>query len=82
MGKTRTYSISQEGKEVMSITITQPNGVTYTNIQWDSKTGIVSAEINGERKPIPFSGISCGKLQPLSFSAEGISEIKFHYWYY
>lgn len=82
MAKTRTYTISQNGEEVMSITITQPDDVVYQNIQWDSKTGMVSAEIDGKRKPIPFTGKSCGKLMPAGFVAEGFRNIQFNYWYY
>jgi hypothetical protein len=69
--KTKTYSIKQNDKEVMSITITQPAGVTYNDIIWDSKTGMVSAIIDGVRKPIPFEGQSYGKLDPTGFTAYG-----------
>ena len=77
--KTKEYFIKQgEGKNektVMKITITQPAGVTYSDIIWDSKTGMVSAIINGVRKPIPFEGQSYGKLDPAGFTAHGFQAI-------
>jgi hypothetical protein len=70
--KTRTYTITQPnefGQEiaVFEITINEPEGVVYKNIEWDSKTGLITAniEIGGvvsERRPIPCSGKSLGTL--------------------
>ena len=80
----KTYIIKQENNIVMQITITFQDTETYENIQWDSRTGLVSANINGssERKLIPFKGISYGSLQPGPFEAIGISDIQYNYWYY
>lgn len=84
MVKTKTYSISQNGQVVMSITITQPKGVKYTNIQWDSKTGVVTANVNNSNKriPIPFIGEASGRISPGPFQTDGIYNINYHYWYY
>ena len=80
---TKTYTITQNGIKVFEIIIEQPSDKTYTNIQWDSKTGLVTAEIDGEsRTPIPFKGVSYGYLEPGPFEARNIYYIDYYYWYY
>lgn len=80
----KTYKITQNGEVVMSITITPPKGVTYTNIEWDSRTGLVTANVDGseQRKPINYTGQSYGTLQPEPFEAENIYHMSYNYWYY
>jgi hypothetical protein len=51
-------------------------------MQWDSKTGLVTAVIDGERKPIQYSGNSMGAIQPEDFTATNMTGISFRYWYY
>lgn len=81
---TKTYSIKQTGTTILTITITEPEGKTYSDIQWDSKTGLVTAIIDSdtERKPIPYIGKSYGTIQPGPFEAENIYSIKYNYQYY
>ena len=78
----KTYSIKQNEKTILSITIDPPTGTNYTNLQWDSKTGLVTAIVDGKRKPIPYTGKSYGTINPGAFTAENLSNISFHYWYY
>ena len=78
----KTYTITQNNKTILSITIEKPDNVEYTDIQWDSKTGLVTAIINGERVPIPYSGGSAGAISPENFQAENFTGISFNYWYY
>lgn len=81
---TKTFKIFQREQEVMSITITVPDNTTYDDIQWDSKTGLVTAKVNGasNRTLIPFTGVSLGALEPEPYTTENITSMKHHYWYY
>ena len=80
---TKTYKITQNDVTVLSITIDDPGGV-YRDIQWDSRTGLVTAVIgtNSERIPIPYTGNACGKLSPEAFTATNIYAMDYNYWYY
>ena len=84
MINSKTYKITQNGEVVMAITITLPPNTTYTNIEWDSRTGLVTANVNGEktRRAIPYTGTSYGTLQPGPFEAENIYHMSYNYWYY
>lgn len=73
--------------ENLHITVKQD---TY-NLQWDSKTGIVSGTAYGgsesTRKPIPYTGISLGAISASgALSNVALSPnngtLKYHYWYY
>lgn len=90
----KTYSIKQTNnlgveKTILEITIEQSddaNGIKYEDIQWDSKTGLVTAKVienNVEkgRQAIPFVGKSIGKIQPGPFTADEITDIQYSYWY-
>ena len=80
----KTYIIKQ-GTVTHSITITLPEGEieSYTEFQWDSRTGIVSAIKNGVRVPIPYTGDSLCKLEPGPItSTVNISELQYDFWYY
>jgi hypothetical protein len=82
---TKTYNIIQNGIPILSITIDQPTGVEYSDMQWDSRTGLVTAKINGgERKAIQYTGNSLGAIppDPNGFTAENVTGISFRYWYY
>ena len=52
-------------------------GPTFTNFKWDSKTGMVSAKINGAANEVPISyeGDSCGEI-PVG----GVNTIKIEKW--
>jgi hypothetical protein len=67
----------------MKITITEPPGVIYSNIVWDSRTGLVTAKVNGsDPEPIPYTGEALGKLKPGQFVANNITTMDYNYWYY
>lgn len=90
---TRTYTIEtwnplaleedEKFIKVLEITIEQPDGVKYSNIQWDSKTGLVTANINGseKREAIPYTGRGLGKIAPGPFRTSGVAVMNYHYWY-
>lgn len=87
----RTYKITQpdnSGTErtVLEISIEQPEGKFYKDILWDSKTGLVTAEvyiggISQGRQAIPYKGKGMGKLNPAPLTAHGISDMEYSYWY-
>lgn len=86
---TKTYLVKQNGETVYSVTITDPTASadktttpTYSEIQWDSKTGMVTAKVKGVRTPIPYIGKSYGTLQPAPFEVENIYAIEYNYQYY
>ena len=71
--------------------------IHYNSIEWNSKTGIVSALIDEERKPIAYTGTSLGGIRIGKQLSEQISwgrkesngtvsnsgySLKYHYWYY
>jgi hypothetical protein len=69
---------------------------TYTHhskIQWDSKTGIVSADVDGVRKAVLYTGNSLGGIPSGDELSWGIKSgdkklshsgcsLDYHYWYY
>jgi hypothetical protein len=67
--------------------------IHYNSIEWDSKTGIVSALIDGVRTPITYAGTSLGDIPIGSALSWGRKEsddavsndgysLKYRYWYY
>ena len=58
----------------------------YNSIEWDSKTGMVSAEVNGKRIAIPYTGNSLGGIPVGGIPSTDISinggTLEYHYWYY
>ena len=79
---TKTYSIIQNNKIIASITLDIYGN--YANIEWNSETGLVTAEIDGVRTAIPYTGNAHAQILPgyPVQATEGISEIKYRYWYY
>lgn len=87
----RKYKITQTNSAGLEITafeieIEQPDDKVYNKILWDSKTGLVTAEvyiggISQGRQAIPYKGKGMGKLQPAAFTAHGISDMEYSYWY-
>lgn len=80
--KSKTYIIKQNDKEVLKITIQEPEGVEYKNIRWDSKTGLVTAEVNNVQVLVPYTGNGLGTLEPGGFEASNIYAVSHNYWYY
>lgn len=83
------FAIKRGNNVIAQIAITPEDNVFYEDIQWDSKTGLVTAKVNNSniRTPIPYEGDGCINLPVLSgsetFTLVGdITEIKFHNWYY
>jgi predicted phage tail component-like protein len=66
----------------------------YEGVEWDSKTGIVSALISSVRKPIAYTGSSLGAIPVTSTAVSwGVKNgdsaltwtgcsLNYHYWYY
>ena len=82
--KTYTFIIKQTNRPDLSIEIDVPSDTTYHDVQWDSKTGLVTAFVNNSltRTVIPYRGNGCGKLEPAEFETEGFLDMKYNYWYY
>lgn len=84
MTYTKNYRIIQNEEDILSITVTFDSSAVYENIIWDSKTGLVTAEVDGEKMVLPHTGNSCGAIAPGVFSTEGLDpeDMDYHYWYY
>ena len=87
---TRTYTIQHSPDatgaytKTISITIDVEEDL-YTDYQWDSKTGLVTAALKtnpSKRVVIPHTGNSIAKIDPGPFTAENITSIQHNYWYY
>lgn len=79
----KIYKIKQNGVEIFSITVKFPSGAAYTDIQWDSKTGLVTAKKDSlDRVPLEYTGNALGTIEPGLYVTEGIYEMDHHYWYY
>ena len=79
---TQTFTIKQDGYVIASIEIDIYGN--YSDIEWNSDTGVVTAKIDGAPTAIPYKGNARAQLLPglpVKLS-EGITEIKYHYWYY
>jgi hypothetical protein len=72
--------VDENGEKIVKTEYTH-----HSEIQWDSKTGIVSAMVNNKRKPIMYIGDSLGTI-PVSDKKVEVSIndgiLKYHYWYY
>lgn len=71
----KTYTVSQTIGDTTiehSITITIPDNEisNYSNFQWDSRTGLVTAIKNGKRVPVPYTGNAVGTLQPGNYTIQ------------
>lgn len=72
--------------KVGTVQITIPEACT--NLQWDSKTGMVIAKPSGQNNQVPinFTGNSCGAIPVGGIASSAIDinggTINYHYWYY
>lgn len=84
MTYTKNYKIIQDGEAILSVVVTFDSSKLYTDITWDSKTGLITALVDGERVVLPHTGNSCGTIAPGTFETEGLSpnDMNYHYWYY
>ena len=84
MSYTKTYRVVQDEKEILKVTVTFDPSILYQDIIWDSKTGLVTAKVDGKRVVLPHTGKSCGTIAPGTFETEGLSpnDMNYHYWYY
>lgn len=77
-----------EFEVIKKIIIDPPSGTNYTDMEWDSRTGLVTGKINGDEKRviipyeegIPNSGL--GTLPPAAIETEGIQSMEFNYRFY
>ena len=81
--KKKTYKIIQNNITVFEFTVTYPDDTkTYLYPKWDSKTGLVTAEVDGKRIPLETSGVTTGTLEPAPFEAINVEAMDYNYWYY
>lgn len=80
----KTFTITEK----CYITVTPPTGKSYTDLIWNSKTGLVKAKLSGddESKPIPFTGNSLGEI-PIGENSDLKSlgnkvTLEYDFWYY
>ena len=59
---------------------------TCTNLVWDSRTGMVSATIDGKTRPVNYSGVSCGTIPTggiqINLTNLRFSQVEYKFWYY
>ena len=81
---TRTYKVIQNNREVLSATVTLDSSVSYQNIVWDSKTGLITAQVDEETVVLSHTGKAYGTIAPGEFTTIGFSpdDMNYHYWYY
>ena len=79
----KTYKIFQDGKTLFSITVTAPDEHSYTDLEWNSKTGLVTAkDENGKTVVLEATGDIVAKIPPKEFSTENISSVDYNIWFY
>ena len=95
-----TFSVGSLSITVPAQTATTEDETTtythYSDIEWNSKTGLVYATIDDERKLISFSGTALGQIPIEGISNWGLKSVsgstttyshenitlEYHYWYY
>ena len=86
-----TFKVGELEIKVPAATATKQDDGSYVythhkSIEWDSKTGVVSAEVNEKRVAISYTGNSFGAIPVGGISSTNISinggTLKYHYWYY
>ena len=81
--KEKRYQILQNNIPVFDFIVRYPDDTKdYNYIRWDSKTGLVTAEVDGVRIPLETIGITTGALEPDEFEALNITSMDYNYWYY
>lgn len=86
-----TFKVGELEIKVPAATATKQGDDPYVythhqKIEWDSKTGMVSAEVSGKRVAISYTGnslggIPVGGILPADISING-GTLNYHYWYY
>jgi hypothetical protein len=84
----KTEQIFKIGEVIITVG-NKTNSPSYSNLIWDSKTGLVTANIDGgsAREVVMYSGDSCGTIPTEGVEREDISlpagaTLQYHYWYY
>ena len=89
---TKYYRILQNNTKVAELSIDIAGN--YSNIEWNSENGLVTAKINGTRQAIPHKGTPLVKISPtlpttIEKSDDGITwetdedaVLYYRYWYY
>ena len=83
--KTRTYKITHGGDNTLEFSISLDDSLAgrYSNFEWDSKSGLITALDNTTEKRviIPHTGTTAGTIAPGPFTAEGLVSIDYNLWY-
>ena len=92
---TKTYMIKDANNSVLfefEVVIPDNNGVPlYTDLQWDSRTGLVTGARNAKRVPLETKGNTVGTIDPSAFiptsgsgalTGTNIISMDYNYWYY
>ena len=70
----------------LEITVGGVGSKSLTGVTWDSKTGMVSAKVDGDSDytPIPYTGTSTGAIPVGGTTTLDLNggTLKYHYWYY
>ena len=86
-----TFKVGELEIKVQAATATKQADGSYRythhkSIEWDSKTGIVSAKVNEKRVVIPYTGNSLGAIPVDGIASDDIAinggTLNYHYWYY
>ena len=83
-----TFVLFKTGNIIKDTSFTVENTIKVLedciDLEWDSKTGIVSGKVNGTRRPVRYSGVSTCGISPNG--AKNIylngATLNYHYWYY
>jgi hypothetical protein len=80
----KTYTVTQHGNVILEITISLPEAEAknYTNFQWDSSTGLVTALRGAKRVVVPSTGKSLGQIEPGPYEITNVTNVRHNFWYY
>lgn len=80
---TKTYTIKQNNQTLFEITVKAPDdNEVYSNIKWDSETGLVTAtKSDGKKVVLEYEGNGVGKIPPGPITTTNISSVDYRYSY-
>ena len=79
---TKTYTIKQNNQTLFEITVKAPDEYSYSNLKWDSETGLVTATRgDGKKVVLECEGNSVGKIPPGPITTTNIKSVNYRYNY-